>query len=280
MLAGDRAVAMHLTRRYKPTPESCGPTTVDKTVADRPTDATFRGLVEQLQVIVALADAKPELAERVLTSFLAAHEVRTSLTEISTAWSLQRGLIPMHGGPLTHTRAPSRTHRRLLQTLPAGSLVLEHDDVVQEVSDFLLHLCGRGGRVGSLAGQCLTAFVVASGSLARLHDIAMVMVRQGFSWSVFPLPANLRRLCNTVLSLVSLSQRVPLPIRFPAITHPSVLAYTSTVADVLRGCRVSAIASDNVYLYIHTERVIVKLGTGYNMTAWGEVVATRFLEEV
>lgn len=40
-----------------------------------PSATTFRGMVEQLQVIAALADRRPDLAERVLATFLRAHEV-------------------------------------------------------------------------------------------------------------------------------------------------------------------------------------------------------------
>jgi len=152
--------------------------------------------------------------------------------------------------------------------------------VQREIKEFLISLCASGGGVSSLAGQALTAFVVACGSLEGIHDVSLLMVREGHAWSRFPLPDNARHLHDVVLGLVSPVHRMSLPLGLPLHSHPAALAHATIVDAVSPGCSLTALASDSVHIYIHTESRIFKLGTGYNMTSWGGIIAARDLDEV
>ncbi|XP_012285925.1 E3 ubiquitin-protein ligase MYCBP2 [Orussus abietinus] len=190
--------------------------------------------------------------------------------------------------PILCTKALSALLDVLQGQLPEG-LKSEPDDVVDPLFDLLLDLAtshgpestavNDGSHLTAIACACLLSLVIVRGDTGRLlaATAALLMCPRALAAQNIQMPCVLMSLQRSVHAVLLGKLARP-----DWITHgvpKSSKIYTSTLklpnemnSVVLNG---KSFASDGKYLYLHTSRGLLKIGSGHGGTIWGHLYAHK-----
>ncbi|XP_076623337.1 MYC binding protein highwire isoform X2 [Colletes latitarsis] len=186
--------------------------------------------------------------------------------------------------PLLCTKALSALLDILQGQLPEG-LKSEPDDVIDPLFDLLLDLAtshgpesaaaNDGSHLTAVACACLLSLVVVRGDTGRLlaATAALLMCPRALAVQNIQMPCVLTSLQRSVQAVLlgKLARPDWITYGVPKCSkiYTSTLKLPNDINNIILNGR--SFVSDGKYLYLHTSRGLLKIGSGHGGTIWGHV---------
>ncbi|XP_076245488.1 MYC binding protein highwire [Calliopsis andreniformis] len=186
--------------------------------------------------------------------------------------------------PLLCTKALSALLDILQGQLPEG-LKSEPDDVIDPLFDLLLDLAtshgpesaaaNDGSHLTAVACACLLSLVVVRGDTGRLLAAiaALLMCPRALAVQNIQMPCVLTSLQRSVQAVLlgKLARPDWITYGVPKCSkiYTSTLKLPNEISNIILNGR--SFVSDGKYLYLHTSRGLLKIGSGHGGTIWGHV---------
>ncbi|XP_076287336.1 MYC binding protein highwire isoform X6 [Lasioglossum baleicum] len=190
--------------------------------------------------------------------------------------------------PLLCTKALSALLDILQGQLPEG-LKSEPDDVIDPLFDLLLDLAtshgpesaaaNDGSHLTAVACACLLSLVVVRGDTGRLLAAiaALLMCPRALAVQNIQMPCVLTSLQRSVQAVLlgKLARPDWITYGVPKCSkiYTSMLKLPNEINNIVLNGR--SFVSDGKYLYLHTSRGLLKIGSGHGGTIWGHLYLQR-----